>query len=130
MQRKSKETKNQKETKSVQSLALEFFETKNERLFTELVERLTPGLLTFARKFSYDENVCKDIAEQTFIAVWEKIEQYNPEYHFTTWIYAIAKNEALSHINFKKRNLSHDQLTEANSKMLSMYTPIETPSIS
>ena len=119
--------KKETETRTLQTLAQEFIISKNEKIFKEIIDRLTPGLTTFARKFTSDEDVVKDIVEQTFIAVWGKIELYKQEYQFSTWVYAIAKNEALSHLNFKKRNLSHDQLSEAHSKTLSNMSPIEYP---
>ena len=36
--------------------------------------------------------------------VYNKIEQYKPEFHISTWIYRIAYHEAIMHLRRKKRN--------------------------
>jgi len=35
--------------------------------------------------------------------VYNKIEQYKPEFHISTWIYRIAYHEAIMHLRRKKR---------------------------
>lgn len=110
---------------SIQSLALNFIAEKNEIYFKKLIDRLKPGLLLFAGKFvGGDKDLCNEIVSQTFISVWEKIEQYNTQYNFSTWVYAIARNEALGQLRTNKRNLSHENLTENHSKLLKMYSPL------
>jgi RNA polymerase sigma-70 factor (ECF subfamily) len=114
-----------KKEKSIQILAIEFIEKRDNRSFSELVDRLKPGLLLFSNKFVNDKDICQEIISQTFISVWEKIDQYNNKFSFSTWVYAIAKNEALGQLRLKKKNLSHDRLSENHSKILKLYsTPI------
>jgi len=114
-----------KKEKSIQILAIEFIEKRDNRSFSELVDRLKPGLLLFSNKFINDKDICQEIISQTFISVWEKIDQYNNKFSFSTWVYAIAKNEALGQLRLKKKNLSHDRLSENHSKILKLYsTPI------
>ena len=114
-----------KKEKSIQILAIEFIEKRDNRSFSELVDRLKPGLLLFSKKFVNDKDICQEIISQTFISVWEKIDQYNNKFSFSTWVYAIAKNEALGQLRLKKKNLSHDRLSENHSKILKLYsTPI------
>lgn len=108
---------------SIQIIALNFIEKKNNRTFTELISRLRPGLLSFAYKYVKDRDLSQEVVSQTFHIIWEKIDQYNPEYNFSTWAYAIAKNEALGLLRNKHRHLSHDQLTENHSKVLQAYSP-------
>ena len=114
-----------KKEKSIQILAIEFIEKRDNRSFSELVDRLKPGLLLFSNKFVNDKDICQEIISQTFISVWEKVDQYNNKFSFSTWVYAIAKNEALGQLRLKKKNLSHDRLSENHSKILKLYsTPI------
>lgn len=107
---------------SIQSLALNFIENKSEIYFTKLIDRLKPGLLLFVSKYIRDKDICNEIISQTFISVWIKIEQYDTKYNFSTWVYAIAKNEALGQLRLSKRNLSHEKLTENHSKVLKLYS--------
>lgn len=109
---------------SIQIIALNFIENKNNETFSELVNRLRPGLLSFAYKYMKDRDMSQEVVAQTFLIVWEKIHQYNSEYNFSTWVYAIAKNVALGILRDKNKHLSHDKLTENYSKELRAYSPI------
>jgi len=113
-----------KKGSSIQTLALEFIENKNNETFKILVNRLRPGLLSFAYKYVKDRDLSKEVTSQTFITVWEKIEQYKPQYNFSTWVYAIAKNEALGIIRNGNKNLSYDKYLSNNSRLLQMYNPV------
>jgi RNA polymerase sigma-70 factor (ECF subfamily) len=108
---------------NIQSLAFEFIENKNNKNFKLLTQRLNPGLSSFAFKFVKDKDLAKEVVEQTFIAVWEKIGQYNPQYNFSTWVYAIAKNEALGILRVKNKTLSYEKYTANHSKLLQSCTP-------
>ena len=58
--------------------------------------------------------------------MWEKSHQYNSKYQFSTWAYAIARNEALGLIRNAKKTVSHDKLTENHSKLLALCNPTTT----
>jgi len=114
----------QRKENSIQSIALEFIEKRDDTTFRTLIDRLKPGLISYTYKYVNDMDLCKEIISKTFIAVWEKLDQYNPKYNFSTWVYAIAKNESLGQLRVKKRNLSHEKLTENHSRVLKNYSPI------
>lgn len=113
-----------RKAESIQTIALNFIENKNNTTFTILVNRLRPGLLSFAYKYVKDGDLAQEVVAQTFIALWEKIEQYKPQYNFSTWVYAIAKNEALGILRNKNKTLSFDKYTENHSKLLQTYNPV------
>jgi RNA polymerase sigma-70 factor, ECF subfamily len=115
-----------KKSYSVQVIALNFIEKRDNETFSILINRLKPGLTSFIYKYIQDKDIINEVLSQTFISVWEKVDQYNPKYNFSTWVYAIAKNEALGQIRNKNKNLSHDKLTENHSKLLKMYAPIDS----
>ena len=104
---------------TIQALALNFIDNKNNETFTELINRLKPGLLKFAYNFVKDRDKSQEIVARTFHSVWEKIHQYK----LSTWTYAIAKNEALGLLREENRTLSHDKLMENHSKTLQAYSP-------
>jgi len=109
--------------KSIQILALEFIERKDNKSFSDLIDRLKPGLEHFAKKYIKDPDIIQEVVSQTFISVWEKLDQYDQKYSFSTWVYAIAKNEAFGQLRQSKRNVSHDQLSDNHSKILKIYSP-------
>jgi RNA polymerase sigma-70 factor (ECF subfamily) len=116
-------------TNSIQSIALSFIEKKDNATFSLLIKRLKPGLHSFVYRYIKDNDICNEVLSQTFISVWEKIDQYNPEFNFSTWVYAIAKNEALGQLRTKQKTVSHDALVASRSKLLSDYSPIVTMNI-
>ena len=71
-----------KKAVSIQNIALDFLQDKNNKTFTELINRLKPGLLSFAYKYVKDSDLAKEVVSQTFIVIWEKIDQYNPKFNF------------------------------------------------
>jgi len=113
-----------KKTESIQTIALNFIDNKNNTTFTILLNRLKPGLLSFAYKYVKDGDLAQEVVAQTSIVIWEKIAQYKPEYNFSTWVYAIAKNEALGIIRNRNKNVSFDKYTDNHSKLLQMYNPV------
>jgi len=110
--------------KSIQAIALDFLERRNDETFRKVISRMKPGLLSHTYRYVQDPELSKEIVAKTFIAVWEKIHQYNSEFNFSTWVYAIAKNEALGQLRIKKKFLSHNTLTDNNSNMLKSYSPV------
>ena len=110
--------------KSIQAIALDFLERRNDETFRKVISRMKPGLLSHTYRYVQDPELSKEIVAKTFIAVWEKIHQYNSEFNFSTWVYAIAKNEALGQLRIKKKFLSHNTLTDNNSSMLKSYNPV------
>lgn len=115
-QRKTSMHREEKEKKpsSIQSLAIDFLETRKEPAFRKLMERMRPGLMLFVRKYiGNDKDLCHEIVSQTFVNIWEKINQYNRTFNFSTWAYAIAKNEALGQLRMLRRNVSEQSITDA-----------------
>ena len=115
-----------KKHNSIQTIALNFIEKKDNQTFSDLIDRLRPGLTSFVYKYIQDRDIVNEVLSQTFISIWEKIEQYNKKYDFSTWVYAIAKNEALGQIRIKNKTLSHEKLTENHSRVLKLYSPTDS----
>jgi len=112
-----------RKNKSIQSLANEFIENKNDATFRPLIKRLKPGLLSYVYKYVNDNDMSQDCVNNAFVNVWEKLHQYNSEWNFSTWVYTIARNVALGHLRKTKQTVSREKLTENNSKLLKIYSP-------
>ena len=113
----------QRKIVSIQSLAIDFLEQKDNKTFSELIKRIKPLLISFIYKYVKDQDMIKEVVSKTFISVWEKLDQYNKDYNFSTWVYAIAKNEALGQLRGQSKTLSREKLTENHSKILKNYDP-------
>lgn len=112
-----------KKVESLQNIAFNFIAEQNNKNFKILIDRLKPGLMKFAFNYVKDKDLANEVLQQTFMAMWEKIKQYKPEYNFSTWAYAIAKNEALGILRNKNKNVSYDTYTENHSKLLLACEP-------
>ena len=89
-----------------------FLETKSEKDFTALYRKVKPGLKSYIYKIVKDSEATEDIVGNTLTKMWTKIEQYDPQYQITTWLYRIAFNECLGYINERNKKTSLNKLAE------------------
>jgi RNA polymerase sigma-70 factor (ECF subfamily) len=89
-----------------------FLETRSDSDFTALFYKVKPGLTSYINKIVKDREMAEDIAINTLTKMWTKIEQYDPQYQITTWLYRIAFNDALGHINQRNKKTSLNALEE------------------
>ena len=88
---------------TLKTLGLEFAETKSEKIYNDLYHRIKPGLKNYINQIVKDNQASDDLFSMTMAIVYNKIEQYKPEFHISTWIYRIAYHEAIMHLRRKKR---------------------------
>lgn len=55
-----------------------------------------------------DHDWAKDIAQETFITVWQKLPEFRNESSIGTWIFRIASNHCLRQIERQKRMVKSD----------------------
>lgn len=89
-----------------------FLETKSEKDFTALYRKVKPGLKSYIYKIVKDSEATEDIVGNTLTKMWTKIDQYDPQYQITTWLYRIAFNECLGYINDRNKKTSLNKLAE------------------
>lgn len=68
-----------------------------------LVDRYKGGLVRYCYSFVLDEATAMDVAQQAFINGYMRLHTYKPKYAFSTWLYRIARNEALQELKRSKR---------------------------
>lgn len=78
----------------------------NNSAFDELVDRYQITMYRTALSIVKDSEVAKDVTQNGFIKSWEKLESYNPEYKFYSWLYRIVRNEALNKVRDVKNTES------------------------
>ncbi len=79
--------------------------TKNgdETAFAEIVKRYQNPLTNYVFRMLNDYQEAVDIAQESFVRVYFAIERYHSDYAFSTYIYRIATNLAISEIRKRKR---------------------------
>jgi RNA polymerase sigma-70 factor (ECF subfamily) len=70
--------------------------------FEELVVRYQRPVYNAALRLLHDPEEAKDVAQATFLSVFEHMADYDPSYKFYSWIYRIAVNESLNTLARRK----------------------------
>jgi RNA polymerase sigma-70 factor, ECF subfamily len=75
----------------------------DETAFAEIVSRYRNPITNYLYRFLNDYEEAVDLAQETFVRVYFAIERYHTDYAFSTYIYRIATNLAISEIRKRKR---------------------------
>ena len=82
--------------KNIQKLAEDFIETRADKQFQPLFDRLRPGVLNHCFLIMKENELAQDAFINTMAKIWLKIDQYDMERgNFSNWCYNIARNESL-----------------------------------
>ena len=72
------------------------------RGFEIIVGRHKNAIVSFLFRFTGDFRTAEDLAQEAFLRVFKKIQDYNSTAKFSTWLYTIASN--LAKDEFKRRS--------------------------
>jgi RNA polymerase sigma-70 factor (ECF subfamily) len=82
---------------------LEATRTGDEDAFAELVARYKHQITGYIYRMTNDYDGAVDLAQETFVRVYRAAERYQTSYAFSTYIYRIATNLAISELRKRKR---------------------------
>jgi RNA polymerase sigma-70 factor (ECF subfamily) len=71
--------------------------TGGAEAFRTLVERYQDRIYNTVFRLAGNEEDARDIAQETFLRVWENLGRFRGDAAFYTWIFRIAVNQALTH---------------------------------
>ena len=74
--------------------------------FSELVKILMNPIVAMTHKMTGSREVALDLAQESFIAAWQNIGSYRGDAKFTSWLYRIAVNKTLHHLDSAKTRMS------------------------
>jgi RNA polymerase sigma-70 factor (ECF subfamily) len=77
--------------------------TGDEAAFGELVRRYRNQITNYVYRMTNDYDTAVDLAQETFLRVYAAAERYQTNYAFSTYIYRIATNLAISELRRRKR---------------------------
>ncbi len=95
------------DAENLQSDARLVEETKrgNRDAFGELVQRYEQRLIRVILRFIKDLDIAEDLAQETFLRVYEKLNQFDPSRRFSPWLFRIGVNLTLDFHRRKKRRI-------------------------
>src|SRR5215203_5535601 len=107
--------------------------TKNgdEDAFSVIISRYRSPITNYLYRFLNDYEEAVDLAQETFVRVYFAIDRYHTDYAFSTYIYRIATNLAISEIRKRKRRtiLSLTGLFQTESEDTTEFQPPDERSL-
>ncbi|MFD2513371.1 RNA polymerase sigma factor [Pontibacter locisalis] len=73
-------------------------------LFTQLYTQYGPGIRKLCLGYTGTAAQADDLLQESFIAVWNNMQNYRGEANWGTWIYRIAVNTCLMYLRKEKKN--------------------------
>ena len=107
--------------KSYRELAENFTTSRSEKDYKVLYDKIKPGLENYVFNVVKDNEAKDDIVTNTLTKMWTKIDQYDPQYQITTWLYRIAFNECLGWIRQRNKKRSIDALQDSGIEVPRYY---------
>lgn len=112
----------------LQELGMAFYQSRNESDFNKVYIRMKSSVGYYIKDILPSSSDRDEALANTFAKVWSKIHMYDPYWNFSTWVYRIARNEALLMLRYKRRNYSLEAMEEKGVNMESR-TAVEMPSL-
>ncbi len=83
--------------------------------FERLVVRYQKPVYNAALRLLHDAEEARDVAQTTFLKVFEHLGDYDPHFKFYSWLYRIAVNESLNTLGSRRscEELEGDEADEA-----------------
>ena len=86
-------------------LVLSARETGNQKAYAQLMEYYRNSLYFMLLKMTNNPSDADDLTIEAFGKAFKKINQYTPEYAFSTWLFKIASNNCIDFIRRKKKTV-------------------------
>ncbi len=74
----------------------------SEKAYRELLGRYQRPVFSLIYRMLRDREQAEDLAQETFVRVFNHIDRYDPKYKFSSWIFKIATNLTIDHIRKKE----------------------------
>ena len=86
------------------ALVLKALNEKDQLAYAELMGRYRESIYFMLLKMVNNKNDAEDLTIEAFGKAFKRLEQYTPNYAFSTWLFKIATNNCIDFIRKKKHN--------------------------
>ena len=96
-------------SKDIDSHLIEKVKNGNDKAFKILMSKYYPRVYLALFSFTKSKEDSEDLAQQTFMKVWDQINSFRGDSAFFTWVYRIAINLAKNFVasaNYRKQSLN------------------------
>ena len=84
--------------------AMERLAAGDDLALNGIMERWKTRLASYLLRFTGNESVALDLAEETFVRLYQTRARFRPGAAFPTWLFGIAANLARNHLRWKGRH--------------------------
>lgn len=89
--------------------------TDKRNIFLSVIEDHKGIIYKVGHSYCHDKETRKDLVQEIILQLWKSFDRYNNKYKYSTWVYRIALNTAISfYRNSKKRDLEKVAYMETN----------------
>ncbi|MGZ3754546.1 MAG: RNA polymerase sigma factor [Mucilaginibacter sp.] len=85
----------------------------NQKAYADLMHRYKDSIYFMVLKMVNNKEDAMDLTVETFAKAFEKLDKYQPDFAFSTWLFRVATNNCIDFIRKKKLNTtSIHQMTD------------------
>jgi RNA polymerase sigma-70 factor (ECF subfamily) len=100
--------------KALEARFVAALKARDERAFNALVARFQDRVYNLIRRLLGNPEEARDVTQEVFVTVFEKVDSYRGDSSIATWIYRIAANHAKNRIKYlSRRKDRHKESIEA-----------------
>ena len=102
----------------------------SEKAYRELLDRYQRPVFSLIYRMVRDRELAEDLAQETFVKVFNHIESFNPSYKFSSWIFKIASNltiDSLRKKDLKTISLDGSRHAETADEVEATRITVESP---
>lgn len=88
-------------------LVKQILESGNRAAYSELMDEYFEKVYTRMLKMTGQPGDAEDITMEAFNKAFSKLDQYTPDYAFSTWLYRIAKNNCIDYLRRNKKDIDN-----------------------
>jgi len=85
-------------------LVKQILESGNRAAYSQLMDEYFEKVYSRMLKMTNQPGDAEDLTMEAFNKAFSKLEQYTPEFAFSTWLYRIAKNNCIDHLRRNKKD--------------------------
>jgi RNA polymerase sigma-70 factor (ECF subfamily) len=80
--------------------------------FEELYRRHVGRVFALCRRLAGEESLAEELAQEAFVRAWQKLGSFRGESAFSSWLYTLTVNKALTERRSRRRRTSRVVATE------------------
>lgn len=98
----------------------------HNEIFVQLIQENKGIIFKICNSYCSDKNERDDLAQEIVYNLWKSFQDFNPDFKFSTWMYRIALNVAISfyrknkskhYVPFSESLIVFDESTDANTEL-------------